>query len=171
MEETKLLAFAIITIAASTAILLITSPKLGKPLTGLEEVNKLEVRGNTLLIGNDCHIIPMVISTDQKEAISRALNDKKTERPLTHQLFANTLDKAEISLDKVVIHSLENQSYRAYLYIEKGSGVIKVDSRPSDSVALALRTDTYIYIKESLLKSQGRDICTGVKGEKEGTAI
>ena len=95
-------------------------------------------------------ILPMRIGSMEALAIMIALKEKEMPRPLTHDLFNNTLTKWEIELEKVEIQKLENNIYYAELVTRKGEDVKRIDARPSDSVALALRKGAPIYISEEL---------------------
>lgn len=127
---------------------------------GLLEVNEIEVEGNTLIIGKECTVLPMGINDQQAASIKLALDNKSSLRPLTHDIFSETLENFNIKVERVVIHSLKNNSYRANIYFKKEGNRIKVDSRPSDGVALALRTGSRIYVKEDLLDAHGVNICS-----------
>ncbi len=96
-------------------------------------------------------VLPMSIGPFEALAIHMALENSPTQRPLTHDLMRNLLDKLDGRLYRVVIDDLWNQTYYAKLYVHTKSGEVEIDCRPSDAIALALRTDSKIYVMDSIL--------------------
>lgn len=95
--------------------------------------------------------LPIFIGQDQAEAIIKALEGHRPSRPLTHDLIANIFDDCNISLERIIIHALTNDIFYAVLCI-KHKGVKKeIDCRPSDAVAIALRTDSPIWVLEEVV--------------------
>lgn len=95
-------------------------------------------------------ILPMRIGSMEALAIMIALEKKEMPRPMTHDLFINMLDEWDIEIEKVVVVKIENDIYYAQLITNKEGEIKKIDSRPSDGVALALRKEVPIYISEEL---------------------
>ncbi len=85
-------------------------------------------------------------------AIVQVLEERRPERPLTHDLLRNILDRLESPVFKVTIDDFWNSVYYAKLFMVKGGEEIEVDARPSDAIALALRFDVPIYVAEHLLE-------------------
>lgn len=85
--------------------------------------------------------------------ISYSMDKMKAPRPLTYDLMLNILANFGASLEKAVISELKNDTYYATLYVkDRGGNVIKIDSRPSDAIALALRGNRPIFINDKLLQ-------------------
>lgn len=98
---------------------------------------------------------PIVIGSQEAQSISVYLEHIQTSRPLTHDLCVNLLSYSNVSIEKVLITDFKDGIFYANLVIIKEGETIKVDARPSDSVAIAIRLDKPILISEKLL----RDIC------------
>ena len=107
-----------------------------------------------LLEGDRDHkVMPIWIGQNEALAISLKLQEKEFERPLTHDLLKSVLDKLSQNLERVVIDDLSNKTYYATLELRGPNGEeLKVDSRPSDSIALALRTDSPIFVDDDIFE-------------------
>jgi len=119
----------------------------------------LEVSGTTIIIGNNCTVIVAETSSERAYSIELGKIGLIEERPTTHDVFSEVLKSFNITLDHVQIESFDDQYYYAYLFLMSGDKILRLDTKPSDGIALALRTDSPIYIKKSLLEQVGRDIC------------
>lgn len=95
--------------------------------------------------------LPIWIGEVEAQAIIRALDPKSTPRPMTHDLLINTLDTCGIALDKVVIHSLKNGTFYSVLILQQGELRREIDARPSDAIALALRSRCPIWVMEEVI--------------------
>jgi bifunctional DNase/RNase len=74
------------------------------------------------------------------------------ERPLTHDLFAASLERLGVRIARVVISELADETYHARLHLERDGTEVEIDSRPSDALALAVRTEATIFADESVLE-------------------
>jgi len=99
--------------------------------------------------------LPIVIGTAEAQAIAIALEGMNPPRPLTHDLFVNFALAYNINLVEVLITKLEGEIFYAELICQSASSRIKIDSRTSDAVALAIRFKCPIYANESVLKLAG----------------
>ena len=99
--------------------------------------------------------LPIVIGTAEAQAIAIALEGMNPPRPLTHDLFVNFATAYNINIVEVVITKLEGEIFYAELVCQNASSRIKIDSRTSDAVALAIRFKCPIYASESVLKTAG----------------
>ncbi len=97
--------------------------------------------------------LPIWIGVFEAEAISRGLEDVVTLRPMTHDLMKQILDTFHVSVIRVVIHDLKDNTFYAKLYLDIEGKEMIVDSRPSDAIALAVRTKSPIFITESVIKA------------------
>ena len=95
--------------------------------------------------------LPIYIGDVEASAIVAAIEGREPQRPLTHDLFRDTLVAMGATLDKVAIVALRDQTYFAELHILLAGERIIVSSRPSDAVALAVRADADIDIDSNLL--------------------
>ncbi len=95
--------------------------------------------------------LPIYIGQDQAKAIINALENQTPPRPLTHDLFANLLEECNMSLERVVIHSLQDNTFYAVLTVSHGEIKKEIDARPSDAIAIALRTNSPIWVLEEVV--------------------
>jgi bifunctional DNase/RNase len=100
----------------------------------------------------------VMIGEPEAQSIALKMNNKKSARPLTHDLIINIFNIFDAELQKVVINDMVNDVFFSELHIKKGSQLLIVDSRISDAVALAVRSDCPIYIKSEILDVVGTEI-------------
>ena len=99
--------------------------------------------------------LPIVIGAAEAQAIAIGQEQMQPPRPLTHDLFVNFASAFNISLQEVVITKLDEGIFYAELICENFANRIKIDSRTSDAVALAVRFKCPIYVNEEVLKVAG----------------
>ena len=97
-------------------------------------------------------VIPIFIGFHEAMAIDRKLRDQETPRPLTHDLLVSVIEQLGGHLARVVLNDLKGGTYYAKLMIRRGEETIEVDARPSDAIALAVRTQAEIFAEEIVLK-------------------
>ncbi|MFA5045417.1 MAG: bifunctional nuclease family protein [Paludibacter sp.] len=97
----------------------------------------------------------VMIGEPEAQSIALKINNKKSPRPLTHDLIKNILNVFEADLQKVLIYDMINDVFYSELYIKKGDKTFIVDARTSDAVALAVRSDCPIFIKSEILEVVG----------------
>ncbi|HYM83453.1 MAG TPA: bifunctional nuclease family protein [Candidatus Dormibacteraeota bacterium] len=122
--------------------------------------------------------LPIWIGPWEASAIAMRLQGMTPERPLTHDLFASALEELGVRLDQVVISSLAEETFHARLFLESNGRTIEMDSRPSDALALAVRTGVRIFAAEAVLDQAGlgsdgteREISAGPPLEETGERI
>lgn len=103
-------------------------------------------------------VLPIWIGPGEASAIAMELAGMKFSRPLTHDLFASVIMGLGGSLQRVMITKVVENTYFAELIIQRGSELISVDARPSDSIAIALRMSASIFTTEDLLESTAVEI-------------
>ncbi|MBN2121048.1 MAG: bifunctional nuclease family protein [Candidatus Omnitrophica bacterium] len=97
-------------------------------------------------------LLPIVIGINEAAAIRMKFGGFTTPRPLTHDLLKSVIDNLEARLEKVVIDKLVDSTFHAKLFLKTEKGALKsVDARPSDSIALAVRTQTPIFVEEEVI--------------------
>jgi len=96
-------------------------------------------------------MLPIWIGQAEAESIVMHMHNMKRPRPLTHDLCKNLIVGLSSTLRRVQITRVENNTYYGELDLERGGEIIKIDSRPSDAIAIALRLDAPIFAAESLL--------------------
>lgn len=99
--------------------------------------------------------LPIVIGGFEAQAIAVALEKMSPNRPLTHDLFRNTLEAFDIELKQVVINNLIDGIFYAQLICNKGGQTLEIDSRTSDAIAMAVRFECPIYTFEFIMESAG----------------
>jgi bifunctional DNase/RNase len=97
---------------------------------------------------NGEHTLPIVIGIVEIMAIDRRLKGKTTIRPLTHDLLGNIIEALGAKVEKVVISDLRNHTYFATIHLNINGKNVKVDSRPSDAIAVGIATNVPIYVAE-----------------------
>lgn len=97
--------------------------------------------------------VPIWIDQAQAQNILSGLNHERPSRPLSHDLMADLLTAAGLRLERVIIHTIEDNTFRAVLKLhqEGRESAIELDARPSDAIALALRTDSGIWMLEEVV--------------------
>jgi len=98
---------------------------------------------------------PIVIGDSEAFAIDRRIKGYKKARPMTHDLLADVIERLGAELEKIVINDLKNHTFFAKLVLRAGGGIVEVDSRPSDAIALVAGTETPIFVEDHVL----REIC------------
>ena len=101
------------------------------------------------LDGDRC--LPIWIGPTEAHAIAYELAGVKPERPLTHDLTSHILQQLGARVTKVTVAKLVERIYYAELLLEADSVVLKVDARPSDSIALALKMGAPIFVAERVM--------------------
>jgi bifunctional DNase/RNase len=96
--------------------------------------------------------IPIIIGAAEANAINQGLDGQKPVRPLTHDLLLSMLTTLNTQVDRVVITDLRDDTYYAHIYLKTDTQEHEIDARPSDALALAIRTNCPIYISEIVAK-------------------
>lgn len=99
--------------------------------------------------------LPIVIGGYEAQAIAISMERMATNRPLTHDLFKNTLDAFSIQLKEIVISDLVEGIFYAQLICEQDGEKLEIDSRTSDAIAMAVRFDCPIFTYDFILESAG----------------
>lgn len=99
--------------------------------------------------------LPIFIGPFEATAIWRKLHGLDVPRPLTHDLMKSLLDASEVTMERIVITEIQENTYYARIYLHQRGSALMVDSRPSDAIALALRCDKPIWVSRELMHSAG----------------
>ena len=119
---------------------LIMDPLTNSPIVILQSLEK-----NTLL--------PIWVGIFEANAIALQIERIDTPRPLTHDLIKNILLQLDANVDKIVVTDLQENTFYAVIHLRMNGDRITIDSRPSDAIALALRTDAPIYVTEEVINN------------------
>ena len=99
--------------------------------------------------------LPIWIGPAEADAIAVKLQDVQVPRPLTHDLMGSVIQALGALLSRVIIWDLSNDTFFAKLVLEVDGKSVEVDSRPSDALALAVRTKVPIFAEQSVLDKAG----------------
>ncbi len=106
-------------------------------------------------------VLPIWIGPSEANAIATHLASVEVPRPLTHDLMVSVVGGLGGALKRVSIVRVEQNTYFAELELERLGETIKIDARPSDSIALALRVDAQIFADDTLLDDQVIEVADG----------
>jgi len=99
--------------------------------------------------------LPIWIGPFEADAITIGLQSIQMTRPLTHDLLKAIIDHMEASVSHILVSDLKNDTFYAEIVIEANGQKLKIDSRPSDAIALAVRVGVPIYVDESVMDKAG----------------
>jgi len=112
--------------------------------------------------------LPIWIGHPEAAAILMRLQETELPRPMTHDLFMNVLGFLSTSLQHVLVTELRDNTFYAVLHLLSGEHEIDIDSRPSDAIALAVRTEAPIFAANELLESNGVELDQEASEDVEG---
>ncbi len=112
--------------------------------------------------------LPIWIGILEASAIASELENIQLPRPMTHDLLRNILDSIEASVERVEVIDLKDNVYYANIHLFVNSRRLIIDARPSDAIALALRTDAPIFVDKKVLdKSKNIDLRQKISQTRE----
>jgi hypothetical protein len=97
-------------------------------------------------------ILPIWIGVFEANAIALKIENISTPRPMTHDLVKNFLEQLDISVEKIVVNDVRDNTFYAMIHCRYKDQTITIDSRPSDAIALSLRVDAPIYVEDEVVK-------------------
>lgn len=112
--------------------------------------------------------LPIWIGHFEADAIAIPLQNVQVSRPLTHDLLRSVISALDAKVVSVVINDLAEETFYAKIVLDADGRYLEIDSRPSDAIALAVRTGVPIYVAESVLDSAGMKLDSETEGEAEG---
>ena len=99
--------------------------------------------------------LPIWIGSWEAQSIAMKLQGVEAERPLTHDLLASILAELDVTVERIVVSDLADETYRARIVLGYGGVDHEIDARPSDAIALAVRVSVPIYATEAVLDRAG----------------
>lgn len=106
--------------------------------------------------GRSKRFLPIWIGIFEAVAIIMEMEKQPVERPMTHDLMKSIIDNLGASVISILVSELKNDTFYAEISLRLNDGkVVKVDSRPSDAMALALRANAPIYVSEDVMSKSG----------------
>lgn len=110
-------------------------------------------------------MLPIWIGIFEAHSIAMKMEGVEPVRPMTHDLLAGTLEAINALIERIVVVDLIDNTYFARIYFQVGEKDFSVDSRPSDAIALAIRTTTPIYVANQVLE-QSKIVPEGFSAEE-----
>ena len=107
----------------------------------------------TLGVDDAAEVLPIFIGVEEATSIARGLDAEDIGRPLTHDLLLDVMEELGGRVELVVVSGLEDDTYVADLHVDTPRTDAVVDARPSDSLALAARTDADIEVERSVFEA------------------
>ncbi|HNS14465.1 MAG TPA: bifunctional nuclease family protein [Syntrophorhabdaceae bacterium] len=110
-------------------------------------------------------VLPIWIGLLEASSIATALENIQTPRPMTHDLLKNILDQLGIKVIKIEVNDLKDNTYYALIHMDVNDKRLTIDARPSDALAIALRTGASIFVEESVIQRSAK-VDLSQKGDK-----
>jgi bifunctional DNase/RNase len=98
-------------------------------------------------------ILPIWVGVFEANAIALQIENVQTPRPMTHDLLKNVIEDLSAAVERIVVTELRENTFYARIHLRTGAGSVIVDARPSDAIALALRTQAPIFVEEAVIQS------------------
>ena len=115
------------------------------PITNMPIIVLREVEGQ--------RILPIWVGVFEANAIALQIENVQTPRPMTHDLLKSVIDQLDGHVERIVVCELKENTFYATLHVLSPKGQLSVDSRPSDAIALALRTGARIFVEEAVIQN------------------
>src|ERR1700730_15245008 len=96
-------------------------------------------------------VLPIWVGIFEANAIALQIENISTPRPMTHDLLKNVIQDLKASVQKIVVCDLQENTFYALIYLSLNEGTVAIDARPSDAIALALRTRASIFVEDSVI--------------------
>ena len=96
-------------------------------------------------------VLPIWVGIFEANAIALQIENISTPRPMTHDLLRNVITDLHATVQKVVVCDLQENTFFALIYLGLGADTVAIDARPSDALALALRTRAPIFVEETVI--------------------
>lgn len=104
-------------------------------------------------------VLPIWVGVFEANAIALQIENIATPRPMTHDLLRNIIGDLNARVDRVVVSDLKDNTFYALIYLTAGGETVAVDARPSDALALALRTQAPIFVEDHVIDhARGLDL-------------
>jgi bifunctional DNase/RNase len=97
------------------------------------------------------HVLPIWVGIFEANAIALQIENVSTPRPMTHDLLRNVIRDLNASVQKIVVCDLQENTFYALIYLSLAGDTLAIDARPSDAIALALRTQAPIFVEDSVI--------------------
>ena len=98
-------------------------------------------------------VLPIWVGVFEANAIALQIENVQTPRPMTHDLLKNIIDDLSAQVERIVVTELKENTFYALIHLRRNGHSIEVDARPSDAIALALRTRSPIFVEEAVIQN------------------
>ena len=98
-------------------------------------------------------VLPIWVGLFEASAIALEVEKAEAVRPMTHDLLRNMVHALDARVERVVVSELRDDTFFAVIWMRQGGQVVTIDARPSDALALALRSDCPIFVDEDVLRT------------------
>jgi bifunctional DNase/RNase len=98
-------------------------------------------------------VLPIWVGAFEANAIALQIENLSTPRPMTHDLLKNVIHDLQATVQKIVVSDLQDNTFYALIYLQVKGETVAIDARPSDAIALALRTAAPIFVEDSVIDS------------------
>ena len=112
-------------------------------------------------------LLPIWVGVFEANAIALQIENVQTPRPMTHDLLKSAIVGLEASVEKVLITDLKENTFYALIFLKHQGKMMPIDSRPSDAIALALRTGSPIFVNAEVIDKAKNTDMTRDAGESE----
>ncbi|MGE3512028.1 MAG: bifunctional nuclease family protein [Vicinamibacterales bacterium] len=112
-------------------------------------------------------VLPIWVGLFEANAIALQIENVSTPRPMTHDLLRNVIADLKATVQKIVVCDLQENTFYALIYLALNGDTVAVDARPSDAIALALRTKAPIYVEDSVIDNAKTVNITSDKNDTE----
>jgi uncharacterized protein len=116
---------------------------------------------------DDQKVLPIWVGVAEANAIALQIENVATPRPMTHDLLRNVIHDLQATVERIVVSDLKENTFYALIHLQTPVGPVAVDARPSDAIALALRTSAPILVEESVIDNAQSVEVVKDKGETE----
>jgi uncharacterized protein len=96
-------------------------------------------------------VLPIWVGIFEANAIALQIENVSTPRPMTHDLLRNVIHDLKASVQKIVVCDLQENTFYALIYLSLNGETVAIDARPSDAIALALRTRAPIFVEDEVI--------------------
>ncbi len=110
-------------------------------------------------------LLPIWVGIFEANAIALQIEKVDTPRPMTHDLLKGLLNHLNVKVTKIVVTELKDNTFYALIFLNAEGKIITIDSRPSDAIALALRTDSPIYVTDEVISKSSSTAQTAISAE------
>ncbi|MBN2468071.1 MAG: bifunctional nuclease family protein [Deltaproteobacteria bacterium] len=113
--------------------------------------------------------LPIWIGVLEASSIATILGNIKPPRPMTHDLLKNILDNLQVTVDRIEVTDIKENTFYATIHLLVDNEKIAIDARPSDAIALALREHSPIFVDEKVIENSRSVVSDKPEGEEKGS--